>query len=162
MRTGLTRGKKPDCPIKGDFELCEYVGKGEQKYLKVRTTGKMKPERFARNSEESSSNSSGYKVDAMRKSSAGVKIGFIARLKKLEKDGIPYSAVNEYLRAELGANGGGTLNPLGTGYIVEMITYDPRHDSPISYAEVQQKLMQMPSSINWGSLYDIVDGLNFE
>lgn len=167
-----------DCPIKGKFELCEKHQGSEGNYVRVRptasmskiTSGSSKGQRMkvqrnqgpqkAPSGTDSFAQSSEFKVEATRKTSPGVKLAFIARLKKLEQAGVPFSAVNEYLRAELGT--GSTMNPLGLGYVVEMLTYDPRNDSPKSYTEAQEALAKIPSSMDWGSLYEIVEGMNFE
>ena len=142
-----------NCPVPGDFEVCELVTTAGQEYLKLRTRSEVIVTENKRQSK---------KTKAMRKSNAGVKLAFIARLKQLEKSGVPYSSVNEYLRTELDVNNA-HLNPFGMGYLVEMITYDPRNGfnhQTKSYADVYLAVEQVPSSVNWRSMAEIVDGMD--
>lgn len=94
----------------------------------------------------------------MRKTNAGVKLAFIARLKKLEAAGISYAAVNEYLRSEMSSVG----SSFGLSYISDMLTYDPRNDEAKTYAEAHQALLKIPASVDWSSLYGVVEGMDLE
>ena len=128
---------------KFNFETCEVVSLADTSYLKC---------------SGNNINSNKPKVDATRKTSGGIFLALITRLKKYQSNGIDYSYLNQYFRAEfknLGDN-----DPMGLGYIAEILTYDPRNDDIKSYSDIFTALNKCPSSLDWSNLYDIIEGLN--
>ena len=145
----------------GDFEYLHVVGP-----TKDRKKGKMKLSRRSAHTAEPpvehripQSGQSDF-LAGMKRTTPSVKFAFYRTLKKCEKEGMPYSMINSYLRGELGS--AHNNNPMGMGYILEMLTWDPRHDPAKTYAEAYQFLERQSSSLDWSHLYDVVEGMKFE
>lgn len=102
-------------------------------------------------------NSNRIKVEAARKTPGGTFLTLISYLKLLQSRGIDYVYVNQYLLAEFKALGDD--NPMGVGYIAEMLTYDPRNDPAKDYVDVLNVLKTAPQSMDWTQIWDIIDGL---
>ncbi len=95
-----------------------------------------------------------------RKTSGGVKLSLIRYLKDYQKENIDYSVINDYFRSELKEVG---LDHTSRIFIEEMLTYDKRAgDLPKDYDEVINSVTNASSMIGWGSLYDIIQGLNYK
>ena len=97
-------------------------------------------------------------VNAPRNTSSGIFFTLVTYLKKLQAKGVEYSFVNQYLRAEFKALGDD--NPMGVGFISDMLTFDPRQDTPKDYPDIFTALKQVPSGIDWTSLGAIISGLD--
>jgi len=124
--------------MSGDFDICEVkagytfiIPKSEHK------AGKSKPV-------------------SLKRSNAGALLFLIRNLKKLEEDGVDYYAINQYFRDELLNKSSSMIG----AYIVEILTYDPRDNTPKSYADVYAALRKAPSSLNWLEIWDVIDGLS--
>lgn len=137
-----------ECPVSSEYEVCEY----KNGYLHFR------PQASNNVSSERRENSDRFEVEA-RRTKPGTLLALVRRLKRHEKEGVPYSVVNKYLRSELGTD---DTSPFGKGYIASIITYDPKSDSPLTYAQVYTALDNAPSSFDWVSIWDIVEGLEYD
>jgi hypothetical protein len=96
----------------------------------------------------------------MRKTAPGVRLALIRRLVDNQTKGVPYSAINAYLRKEFDA--AGVSDNMGTSFIADMLTYDPRNDPAKSYADVLTALANSSENYNWLPFADIVDGLAWD
>lgn len=95
-----------------------------------------------------------------RKSAAGTRLALIRRLIQSQSKGVPYSAINAYLRKEL--NDAGMSDNMSTSFIVDMLTYDPRNDTPKDYPGVLTALSNSSGNYDWLPFWDIVDGLAWD
>ena len=43
--------------------------------------------------------------------------------------------------------------------VLSIITYDPRTESALTYSQVYQALEKTPSSFDWTSLWEVIEGL---
>jgi len=170
------------CPEDGNFDSCEIIKNGNSSYIRIiskssktknivthappitepmGTSSITKHENIdnAKLSVNSNKvqNSKPYKVGASRKTAAGSLLTLISYLKLLQTRNIEYVYVNQYLRSEFKALG--DTNPMGIGYIAEMLTYDPRLDTPKDYPDILAILKTAPSSLDWNQIWDIIDGL---
>ena len=135
---------KPHCP--SEFDICDTRQINGSNYTYVR--GKV---------EHTLSNK--IKVET-RKTKPGAYIALIRRIKEHEKEGIPYSVLNKYFRGEFGKTD--SMNPMGIGYASEILTYDPRHDTPKTYTQVIDALQKAPESLDWMQLWDVIEGLKYD
>lgn len=142
------QGKKSKCLVGNEYEVCETVNG----YLKYRSV----PEEIIPTSVKRD-NSERFLTEA-RKTRPGALLALTRRLKRHEKEGVPYSAINQYFRGELSEDDG----PFGTSYIRSLLTYDPRSETPLTYAQVFASLQSAPSSFDWTSLWDIIEGLEYD
>lgn len=128
------------CPLKGDFAVCEI----RDGYT------------FAIPKKKDPRSRGQFKVES-RKTDAGTYLLLITKLKQMETKGVDYSALNKYFRAEFGA--AEDANPLGMGYVISLLTYEPRQGAPKSYSDVFEALERAPSSLKWLEIWDVVDGI---
>jgi len=138
------------CPIDHDYDSCQIVGIGNSSYVKI----------VATSSNKKNFSSSSLKVEAVRKTPGGTFFALVRYLKENQTAGIPYSIINQYLVQEF--NTLGDSNPMGVGFISEILTYDPRHDSPKDYEDVLKSLETAPKSLDWTQVWGIIDGLHIE
>lgn len=130
------------CPRDGNYDSCEIINDGRSQYVKVvGRTVKTVP-----------------KVAAARKTPAGAYLALVSYLKKNQENGIDYAYINQYFRAEFEKLGDD--NPMGMGFMSEILTYDPRHDSVKDYSDIFAALKQAPKSLDWTQMWGIIDGLN--
>ena len=153
-----------NCPFGGEYDVCRvengytrYVGKSSSVELPkaTQTAPQRAPRAMAQ--VESRGTASGHLVEA-RRSRAGAVLALIRRLKKHEDQNIPYSTINSYFRTEFKA--GGDSSPFGM--FTDLLTYDPRNDSPKTYAQVYTSINQYAESLDWLSLWDVIDGLAYD
>lgn len=137
MYKNLQHNLKMSCPIQGDFDVCEVKNYHGGQYVEIKTK-------------------SSQKVQA-RRTKAGAYLALIRRLKKHQSENIPYSVINKYFRDELGSHN--TMNPMGTGFIIDILTYDPRTEQSKDYNDVLIRLEQAPSSLDWTQIWDVLEGL---
>lgn len=90
----------------------------------------------------------------MLKNTASIVINFEAKLRRAQEKGIPYSSINQYLRATL------KEDQIGLFDLRELMTYG-RGEPDKTYSDAYIALRQIPSSIDMSGLYNVVDGLPY-
>jgi hypothetical protein len=154
---------KMSCPVRGEFDKCELVttSDGGQYYHfipKSQLGTSKQPVTSARKVEKTVPQETRFKTEAL-KTSAGALLALIRRLNQHQQAGIDYSVINQYFLGQLNTT---NTNPMGNGYILSILTYDPRNDTPLTYATVISSLSNAPSSIDWTTIWDTIDGLHFD
>lgn len=149
------------CPVQGDFDKCElitntdggqyyhFVPKSQSVASKPSVTSRQKVERPIPQENK-------FKAEAI-KTSPGALLALIRRLGQHQQAGIDYSVINQYFLRQLNSN---DTNPMGNGYILSILTYDPKYDTPKTYAGVITSLGNAPASIDWTTIWDTIDGLH--
>lgn len=162
--------KNLECPVSSEYEICERVN-GYLRYrpvaeknetvtqTKVKSVPKSQNKNNSKKKVNSLNNNRNHdKIEVQaRKTKPGALLTLIRRLKKHEKEGVEYKVINKYLRGEL--DGTVDYSPFGTGYVLSIITYDPRTESALTYSQVYQALEKTPSSFDWTSLWEVIEGL---
>lgn len=95
------------------------------------------------------------KVQAV-KSSGGAYLALVQRLKKNEALGVPYSAINKYFLQQFNNS---NFDPMVGSFLMNLLTYDPKQGTPLSYSQVYANLDQIPHSIDLTKIWDTIDGL---
>lgn len=136
-----------NCPSEG-FSVCERVQVGGSGYTLVRGL-----------QDEGQSNPVGnqperFETKAMLKNTASIVINFEAKLRRAQEKGIPYSSINQYLRATL------KEDQIGLFDLRELMTYG-RGEPDKTYSDAYIALRQIPSSIDMSGLFTVVDGLPY-
>ena len=133
-----------NCPIDGNYDSCTVMDGYTKIVGKSRQASKVEVQ-------------SNHPVQA-RKSKGGVVLALLRRLKMHEDKGVPYSAINNYFRSEF--KNGNDSSPFGM--FTDMLTYDPRTDPAKTYAAVYASINQYSESLDWLSLWDVIDGLSYD
>lgn len=138
------------CKKVGHSDVCESrkVGGGSYTYVLAGSSEKREPVQAPR-----------FPVEA-RKTKAGARLALIRRLTEHQTKGVPYSAINAYFLKEF--EDAGAIDQIGTGFIVDMLTYDPKNDPPKDYPGVLATLSTSSGNLDWLQFWDIIDGLSWD
>lgn len=93
------------------------------------------------------------------KTSGGAYLALVQRLKKNEILGVPYSAINKYFLQQFNTS---NFDPMVGSFLMNLLTYDPKQGTPLSYAQVYINLDQIPHSIDLTKIWDTIDGLQVD
>jgi hypothetical protein len=100
-----------------------------------------------------------FPVEA-RRSKGGARLALIRRLITHRDKGVPYAAINAYFRKEF--DDIGATDSMMSGFIVDILTYDPRNETAKDYSEVLAALNSSSANLDWLQFWDIIDGLEWD
>jgi len=161
------------CTVNGKFKTCSK--QGGTTYLCVQGDGQGKEEndemKGGQDKEKNKIeepkffNFQKHKVDGGRprvgaiKTPAGAYLALVQRLKKNQAAGISYSIINKFFRKQMA---GLDSDFMVGSFIWNALTYDPKNDTPLSYDDVFLNLERVPESVDFGKIWDAIDGLRLD